>query len=165
MLDPVPGARTNCLRIPVTLVTSASIAQKAVSGAIGRGIMTWRGIIARTEYVVADEEIMLVGVAATADRSAPDSALDQLNAEITAVVACQQHMVPDDRRCFAALTRNGKTFLVWHCDIVRTKLRISRHFFSRDTKYSRQSLVMPSAVVSFVIRQRECVKRIAETTR
>ena len=125
--------------------------------------MTWRGIIARTDYLVADKGIIVVGVAATTDSSPPDSALDRLNAEITAVVACQQSAAFAELRCFAALTQNGTTFRVWHCDIMRTQLRISRHFFLGNAKNLSPPIVVPSAVVSFVIRQREYVEIIAET--
>ena len=126
--------------------------------------MTWRGIIARTDYVVADEGIVVVGVATMTDHSSPDSALDRLNAEITAVVACQQSAAFAELKCFAALTRNGTTFRVWQCDIVGTQLRISRHFFLGNEKSLRPQIVMPSSVVSFVIQQREYAETIVETT-
>ncbi|MGB5690410.1 MAG: hypothetical protein WBM45_14160, partial [Woeseiaceae bacterium] len=128
MLDPVPGTGTNCRCIPISFLMSASIAPKEASASIGPETITWRGIIARTDYLVADEGIVVVGVAALTDNRTPDSALDRLNAEITAVVACQQRAAFEELKCFAALTRNGATFRVWHCDIVRTRLRISRHF-------------------------------------
>lgn len=127
--------------------------------------ITWRGVVARTDFIVQHDDLLLVGVDGVSSRGIPVTPLDRLNGEIAALIAAKQPQFCECQVVFVALVHRGETIDVWHCDLKRIQLLLQDHYFAQTGRSSAEKNIAPTAVVSFVIQQRLQMNFSGQTTR
>ena len=172
----VQGPGQGCGEVQEAVMTPAHLPIKAGSSQCNRpepGPMykmrpqeiTWRGIVARTDFIIQQDHLLLVGVHAVTSRGKPVTPLDRLNGEIAALIAAKQPQFRKCRAIFVALVHRSGILDLWHCKLNRIQFLLRDYYFAQSARKSTDSYFAPTAVVSFVIQQRQRMNFFEQTRR